>query len=61
MVSGKGEQVFADLIKLEHKFWNREDYGEEDIPLFTTALDFIESQYREFKKFCELRSGDKES
>ena len=61
MVPGKGEQVFADLIKLEHKFWDRKDYNEEDIPLFTIALDFIESRYREFKKFCESISEDKKS
>lgn len=52
----KGEQTFTDLIKLEHKFWNREDYTEEDIPLFSTAVDFIESHYREFVEFCKSSS-----
>lgn len=60
-MTSKGEQTFADLIKLEHTFWNREDYTEEDIPLFSTAVDFIESHYREFLKFCELSSGSQDS
>lgn len=55
----KGEQTFTDLIKLEHKFWNREDYAEEDIPLFSNAVDFIESHYREFLEFFESSSTSK--
>lgn len=54
----KGEKTFGDLILLEHKLWDRKDYNEEDLPLFSIALDFIESHYREFEKFCESLSED---
>lgn len=54
----KGEKTFGDLILLEHKLWDRKDYNEEDLPLFSIALDFIESHYREFGKFCESLSED---
>lgn len=48
-----GKQIYEELKKLEKKFWNREDYGEEDIPLFSNAMDFIEAHKKEFEEFFE--------
>lgn len=59
MTSRKGERTFGDLVLLEHKLWDRKDYNEEDLPLFSIALDFIESHYSEFKEFCESFSEGK--
>lgn len=57
----KGEKTFGDLVLLEHKLWERKDYSEEDLPLFSIAMDFIESHYKEFMEFCESLSEDEDS
>lgn len=48
-----GTRIYEELVKLEKKLWNREDYSEEDIPLFSNAMDFIEAHEKEFEEFFE--------
>ena len=48
-----GEKIFDELVKLEKKLWDREDYGEEDIPLFSNAMDFISEHKEDFIKFFD--------
>lgn len=48
-----GTQIYEELVKLEKKLWNREDYNEEDIPLFSNAMDFITANRKEFEEFFE--------
>ena len=46
-----GKEIFNDLVDLEKKFWNREDYSEDDITTFSNAMDFIEEHLEEFEEF----------
>lgn len=47
------EKVYKDLVALEKKMWNREDYSEEDIPLFSSAMDFITDNRTLFMKYFD--------
>lgn len=51
----KGEEIFNALVELERKFWNREDYGEEDIPLLSNAMNFIAENLTEFTEYFEYQ------
>lgn len=46
-----GARIFDDLVTLEKKLWNREDYSEDDITTFSNAMDFIEEYLEEFKEY----------
>lgn len=46
-----GRKIFNDLVDLEKKFWNREDYSEDDITTFSNAMDFIEEHLEEFEEY----------
>lgn len=50
-----GTQIFNDLVALEKKFWDRADYSEDDITTLSNAMDFIEENLEEFKKFFKER------
>lgn len=50
-----GTQIFNDLVDLEKKFWNREDYSEDDITTLSNAMDFIEEYLEEFKEYFKER------
>lgn len=49
----KGEEIYDALVELERKLWSREDYSEEDIVTFSNAMDYVESNLEDFKKFFE--------
>ena len=46
-----GREIFNDLVELEKKLWNREDYSEDDITTLSDAMDFIEVHLKEFEEF----------
>lgn len=50
-----GKEIFNDLVKLEQKLWNREDYSEDDITTFSNAMDFIEKYLEEFIEYFKER------
>lgn len=54
-----GEEIYNDAVSLEKKFWDREDYGEEDIPLLSNMMDFIELHKVEFINY--FNNLDKEN
>ena len=54
----KGEQIFDALIALEKKFWDREDYNEDDITVLSNAMDFIEEHHDEFCEYFEKEIED---
>lgn len=53
-----GEEIYKALTELEKKLWNREDYSEEDIPLFSNAMDFITANKEAFEEFFEPTPED---
>lgn len=53
-----GTKIFEDLVALEKKFWNREDYSEDDITTFSNAMDFIEEHLEEFKEYFKDRTKE---
>lgn len=53
-----GKEIFNDLVKLEQKLWNREDYSEDDITTFSNAMDFIEKYLEEFKEYFKEKEDD---
>lgn len=53
-----GKKIFDDLVALEKKFWNREDYSEDDITTFSNAMDFIEEHLEEFKEFFKEKKHE---
>lgn len=46
-----GERIWDDLVTLEKKFWNREDYSEDDITTLSNAIDYIESNREDFENY----------
>lgn len=46
-----GDDILENAVALEHKLWNREDYSEEDIPLFSNIMDFIMENKESFIKY----------
>lgn len=50
-----GEKILLELWELEKKFWDRADYSEEDIPLFSNAMDFIEENSDKFIEYMNER------
>lgn len=48
IIKSTGERIFEDAVNLEKKLWNREDYGEEDITLFSNIMDYIENNKEDF-------------
>lgn len=52
-----GKSIYNELVKLEKKMWNREDYSEEDITLFSDAMDYIENNKKDFIEFYK-KGGD---
>lgn len=55
-----GKKIFDDLVALEKKFWNREDYSEDDITTFSNAMDFIEEHLEEFKEYFREKENGKD-
>lgn len=53
IIKSTGERIFEDAVSLEKKLWNREDYGEEDITLFSNIMDYIENNKEDFIKSFE--------
>ena len=47
------EKIYKDLVALEKKMWNREDYSEEDIPLFSSVMDFITDNRTLFMEYFD--------
>ena len=47
----KGEEIWDALVELEKKFWNREDYSEEDVTLLSDVIDYIESDREDFVRY----------
>lgn len=57
-----GKKIYNELVALEKRLWNREDYGEEDITLFSNAMDFIADNLAEFTEYFDkkgLKNDDK--
>ena len=52
-----GEQIWDALVELERKFWNREDYSEEDIPLLSNVIDYIDADREDFIKYFNDREN----
>lgn len=46
-----GEKIWDDLVALEKKFWNREDYSEDDITTLSNVIDYIESDREDFENY----------
>ena len=46
-----GERIWNDLVTLEKKFWNREDYSEDDITTLSNVIDYIESNREDFENY----------
>lgn len=53
-----GAKIFDNLVALEKKFWNREDYSEDDITTLSNAMDFIEEHLEEFKEYFKDRTKE---
>ena len=62
-----GERIWYDLVALEKKFWNREDYSEDDITTLSNVIDYIESFNKELSEYykteididiCKVNSSD---
>lgn len=53
-----GKKIFNDLVTLENKLWNREDYSEDDITTFSNAMDFIEKYLEEFMEYFKEKEDD---
>lgn len=45
-----GEKIYDDAVELEKRLWNREEYFEEDITLFSNIMDYIEHNREDFIK-----------
>lgn len=52
-MNSKSEELFEELLKLEDRLWNREDVGDDDLPLFSHAIDFIVANKDRFIKFID--------
>ena len=46
-----GKRIWDDLVTLEKKFWNREDYSEDDITTLSNVIDYIESNREDFENY----------
>lgn len=46
-----GERIWDDLVALEKKFWNMEDYSEDDITTLSNVIDYIESDREDFEDY----------
>lgn len=53
-----GNNMFDDLVNFEKRLWNREDYYEEDITLFSWVVDYIEANKKDFEKFVKEKAGE---
>lgn len=53
-----GKKIYNDLVDLEKKFWNREDYSEDDITTFSNAMDFIAEHLKEFEEYFKEKEDD---
>lgn len=50
-----GERIWDDLVALEKKFWNREDYSEDDITTLSNVVDYIESNREDFENYFKKK------
>lgn len=53
-----GEQVYSDAVDFEKRLWNREDYGEDDITLFSNIMDFVEANLKSFIAYHNEQKGE---
>ena len=47
------DKIYDEAIELENRMWNREDYCEEHITLFSNIMDFIDSNREAFNNFFD--------
>lgn len=47
------DKIYDEAIELENRMWNREDYSEEHITLFSNIMDFIDSDREAFNNYFD--------
>ena len=47
------DKIYDEAIELENRMWNREDYAEEHITLFSNIMDFIDSNREAFNDYFD--------
>ena len=52
----KGRALFDGLCDLESKFWDRKDYDEDDITLYSNGLEYIKDNYDDFIMWAERKA-----
>lgn len=56
MASDKiSDKIYEEAIELENCLWNRVDYLEEHITLFSNIMDFIDSNREAFNNYFDER------